>query len=260
VIFIRIVSICPSNTELVASLGLTDSLVGVDDFSDWPRSVTHLPQVGPDLSINMDKVELLKPDIVLASLSVPGMEKNIENLKSRNIPYVTFNPQSLEDIWSDLVKLGEITGIETQARQKAEEYREIVRNYKSLAKNTINKQKLYWEWWPKPVFTPGKINWLTEISHLAGGVNLFADIELASVQTNWEDVLRRKPDHICMVWVGVKTNKMNPDIVKRRPGWDVLEAVQHNKIHVLEESLFCRPSPRLLDGLEKITTILQQQD
>lgn len=78
----RLISICPSNTELVAYLGLVDQLVGVDDFSDWPIAVKNLPQLGPDLSINMDALEALEPDLVLASLSVPGMEKIFRHWKN----------------------------------------------------------------------------------------------------------------------------------------------------------------------------------
>lgn len=71
----RVASLCPSNTEILAYLGLTDQLVAVDDYSDWPAAVNTLPKLGPDLSIDMNAVEKAKPDLVLASLSVPGMEK-----------------------------------------------------------------------------------------------------------------------------------------------------------------------------------------
>ncbi len=79
----RLISICPSNTELLAYLGLTSQLVGIDDYSDWPTSIQNLPRLGPDLSIRMDEVEALNPDLVLASLSVPGMERNIDQLVKR---------------------------------------------------------------------------------------------------------------------------------------------------------------------------------
>lgn len=76
----RIVSLAPSNTEIVQALGLMEHLAGVDDWPDWPPSVQSLPKVGPDLSIDLDRVEALRPDLVLASLSVPGMEKNVDGL------------------------------------------------------------------------------------------------------------------------------------------------------------------------------------
>jgi len=84
----RIISICPSNTELLAYLGLTNDLIAVDDYSDWPQAVLTLPRVGPDLAIRMEEVEQLKPDLVVASLTVPGMEKNIEELERRKLPYI----------------------------------------------------------------------------------------------------------------------------------------------------------------------------
>src|SRR5690625_4442430 len=102
----RVVSICPSNTEVVAYLGKTDLLVGVDDYSDWPGSVLELPKLGPDLSIDMDKVAALKPDIVLASLSVPGMEKNIAALEEKQLPYIILNPNALEEIGKIFGKSG----------------------------------------------------------------------------------------------------------------------------------------------------------
>ncbi|TLS38861.1 cobalamin-binding protein [Pseudalkalibacillus caeni] len=255
----RIVSICPSNTELCAYLGLTENLVGVDDYSDWPEAVLSLPKLGPDLSIDMDKVEALKPDLVLASLSVPGMEKNVDALKDRSIPHVVFNPNSLEEIAEDLMTLGRLTGKVAEATSIVQKYNKLIDGYKEISKNITKKPSLYWEWWPKPVFTPGKINWLTKISELAGATNLYDDVELASVQTDWQDVVNRKPDHICLAWVGVKQDKVKPALVKKREGWDTLYEEKKCPIHVLEEPLYCRPSPRLLTGLQKLAAIIHPQ-
>ncbi|MFB4167053.1 cobalamin-binding protein [Virgibacillus sp. JSM 102003] len=253
----RVVSICPSNTEIVEYLGKTDELVGRDNFSDWPAEVLDLPKVGPDLSINMDKVEELNPDIVLASLSVPGMEKNIEALDRKGLPYIILNPNSLDEIADDIAKVGKALGEKQLGLDKAKKFRDEVTAYRQQADMRENKPSLYWEWWPKPVFTPGSVNWLTEISNLAGARNIFDTEDVASVQTDWSDVYQRDPDHICMVWVGVKESKMKPELVMKRPGWHEMKAIQEEKIHVLEESLYCRPSPRLLEGLRKLVSILE---
>jgi len=256
----KLVSICPSNTELLHYLGLTSYLVGVDDFSDWPTEVQHLPQLGPDLSIDMDRLESLQPDLVLASLSVPGMEKNIEELVKRKIPHLVLNPQSLEEIGEDLLTLGKAVGYESAANQIHTEYTTMINQFKEASVHVQNVQKLYWEWWPKPVFTPGAINWLTEVSMLAGGTNVFKDVELASLQTDWDDVLKRNPDHICLAWVGVRIDKINPAIIKKRPNWGQLEAVKQNRIHILEEDLYCRPSPRLIEGIWKLGQLLHPKE
>ncbi|MEC5423723.1 cobalamin-binding protein [Virgibacillus sp. C22-A2] len=253
----RVVSICPSNTEVMEYLGKIDLLVGIDDFSDWPESVLQLPKMGPDLSIDMEKVAALQPDLVLASLSVPGMEKNIDALDEKKLPYIILDPNSLEEIAGDIKKVAVALGDEALGEKRANDFLTEVESYRKKASNLQDKPTLYWEWWPKPVFTPGSVNWLTEISTLAGAENIFATEETASVQTDWEDVKQRDPDHICMVWVGIKEEKMNPKLVIKRPGWDQMKAIQSGNIHVLEESLFCRPSPRLLEGLRKLVETIR---
>jgi iron complex transport system substrate-binding protein len=253
----RIISICPSNTELLHYLGLIDQLIAVDDFSDWPKSVQSLPRLGPDLSINMDKVEQLKPDLVLASLSVPGMERNVDELQKRRIPHIVLNPNSLDEIAEDLITVGKYTNRNKEASLVVAKYKQFINKYDQISSSiSSSKPTLYWEWWPKPVFTPGSLNWLTPISKLAGASNLFEDVELASVQTDWDDVLQRNPNHICLAWVGVRADKVNPSLIEKRPGWTSLEAVNNNKIHILEEALYCRPSPRLLLGLKKLASIV----
>jgi iron complex transport system substrate-binding protein len=252
----RVISLCPSNTEIMEYLGLSHLLVGVDDFSDWPSSIASLPKLGPDLSINMDLVENLNPDLVLASLSVPGMEKNVEALVQRGIPHIVLNPQSLTDIEEDLIKTAEILNQHERGQKAAKDYRTRLEAVRQQGLKVNNKPSLYWEWWPKPIFTPGKINWLTEISEASGAINVFHDIELASVQTDWEDVLSRKPDFICLAWVGVRKEKVQKNNVTKRKGYDKLGYVDDSRILILEEELYCRPSPRLLDGLEKLFTLI----
>jgi iron complex transport system substrate-binding protein len=252
----KLVSICPSNTELLAYLGLIDQLVAIDDFSDWPKSINTLPRLGPDLSIDMDKLELYEPDLVLASLSVPGMEKNIEELEKRMIPHIILDPQSLDDIADDLLTVGRACGIEGQALQIRTEYLSFIDEMKELAATVGEMPRLYWEWWPKPVFTPGSINWLTEISSIAGGLNEFSDVELASVQTDWDDVLNRNPDYILLAWVGVRINKVKKEVVLKRPGWKELAAVKSGRFSIMEEELYCRPSPRLLEGALKLGKLI----
>src|ERR1700756_5611896 len=106
----RIISLCPSNTEILFALGLGDCIVGVDSHSDYPPQVKELPKVGPDLRINMEKVKALKPDLIVASLTVPGMERNIEALEEMKLSYIVLNPQSIKGTLEDILMVGKITG------------------------------------------------------------------------------------------------------------------------------------------------------
>ena len=105
------------------------------------------------------------------------------------------------------------------------DYLLFIDEMKKRASKVTYTPTLYWEWWPKPIFTPGRINWLTEISEISGGINEFRDVDLASVQTDWEDVLQRNPDYILLAWVGVRTAKVNKEVILKRPGWKDLPAM-----------------------------------
>ncbi|WP_372661530.1 cobalamin-binding protein [Cohnella sp.] len=252
----RIVSLCPSNTELLGFMGLSSSIVGVDNYSDWPAAIDGLPRLGSDMDISIDAVGALQPDLVVASLTVPGMEKNIEGLKERNLPYIILNPKSLADIGRNMLVVGEATDTLGQASAALHKYQGMLDQYAERSCRVERKPSLYWEWWPKPVFTPGGGNWLTEISELAGARNVFADDPRASVKTELEDVLNRVPDYILLAWVGVKAQLVKPETVKQRPGWSELQAVQQGRVHIMEEPLYCRPSPRLIVGLQKLAAFL----
>lgn len=250
----RIVSLAPSNTEIVHALGLSDWLVGVDDWSDWPPEIAALPRVGPDLKVDIEKVAALRPDLVLASLSVPGMEANIAGLRARALPFIILDPHGLEEIWTNIRLVGSMTGTEERAEAVVADLTARVEAVRAAAA-ARPRLRLYWEWWPKPIYTPGRRNWLTEVSEIVGGVNLFSDYDVDNVRVDDPgEVLRRDPDYVLLAWTGARTPRA--DLVRRRPGWDQLAAVREGRVLVLEEGLFNRPSPRLVDGIERLHRIL----
>ncbi|MFZ5823535.1 MAG: cobalamin-binding protein [Bacillota bacterium] len=253
----RIVSLAPSNTEIVETLGLMEHLVGVDDWSDWPPTVAELPRVGPDLSVDLDRVEALQPDLVLASLSVPGMERNVEGLVARRLPHMVLDPHSLAEIWANIQLVGEACGVAERARLRVAELEERVERVRAAARAEGRPRRLYWEWWPKPIYTPGRTNWLTEVSEVVGCTNIFADYPVDNVRVDDPvDVVRRAPDLILLAWTGAR--RPDPVHVYRRSGWEQLAAVRDRRVHVMEEGLVNRPAPRLVDGIEHLWMVLQQ--
>ncbi|BCJ88448.1 cobalamin-binding protein [Effusibacillus dendaii] len=254
----RIISICPSNTEILHALGILDQVVAIDDYSDWPVEQTkQLPHLGPDLSIDMDKLESFRPDLVIASLSVPGMEKNVEQLQERGIPHVVLNPKSIEEIYEDIRLLGHATGTEKQANELNISLQERVARVCEQVADRAYTPKLYWEWWPRPFISPAANSWLTEISRLAGGTNIFGDQPGDRVvdQTG-EQIISSRPDFMLICWPGVDPKRIDVNKIVSRQGWQIIPAIRNNRIHVLEEGLYCRPSQRLFDGLEQLASLL----
>src|SRR5690625_3637625 len=253
-----IASLCPSNTELLDFIGLTPQVVGVDNSSTYPPEVNGKVRLGSDMDINMETLEQVKPDLVVASLTVPGMEKNIERLEERDMPFIILNPKSFTDIGNNMLKVGEAIGDEQLGMQAHDRYHALLAECKADAEQFADSAipSVYWEWWPRPVFTPGQTNWLTELSEMAGAKNAFASESRASVQTDWDDVYARNPDYIFLNWVGVKLEKINPQLLKRRPQWLEMNAMKNKNVIVLGDAPFCRPSPRLLLGIKKVRHLL----
>lgn len=255
----RIVSLCPSNTELLHFIGLGKYIVGIDNNSDHPPELSTLPRVGPDLNIDMDRVQSLQPDLVVASLSVPGMEKNITKLKEYDLPHITLNPNSLKDIGENILEIGKAVNQKPLIQRAYEHYCYLYEECKREAKRIDKRYSIYWEWWPRPIFTPGHTNWLTEVSELSGGQNIYQSEKQASVETTWDEVKRRNPKFIFLSWTGVEVNKIKPEILKKRHGWKSMDAFNKDRVFVLGDSPFCRPSPRLLIGIKRVRNILHPE-
>ncbi|ADU51524.1 periplasmic binding protein [Thermaerobacter marianensis DSM 12885] len=256
----RIVSLAPSNTEIAFALGLGPCVVGVDDHSDYPPEVARLPRVGPDLTVDMDRVAALKPDLVLASLSVPGMERNVEALRERGLPHLVLNPRRWPEVLASIQEVAEATGCGDRGRALVRQLEEraaaVRRQAAALAARRGRPWRLFLEWWPRPLITPGRDSWFTDMAEQVGGQNIFADLERPSGVIDPALVVEREPDVILLCWCGTLQGHMDPRRVAARPGWDRLEAVRRGRIVPLPEALFGRPGPRLVEGLERLAGLL----
>lgn len=256
----RIVSLCPSNTEILFALGLEERLVGVDSHSDYPLEVKKLPRVGPDLRINMEKVKALEPNLVVASLTVPGMERNIEALERMELPYIVLNPHSIGEMVDDILTLGEITGALKEAQTIIEKINYTIESIRSKVEKARYKPRLYWEWWPKPLIAACRLSWVNDMSEIAGGLNVFSHIEKTSSIVEDSEILNQDPDIALICWCGDKMQKrMSEDKILTRHGWKGIKAIRDKRVYCIPECLFGRPGPRIIDGLDMLSRIIHPE-
>lgn len=248
----RIVSTCPSNTEILFALGLGDSIVGVDSSSDWPKGVEKIPKLGPDLQIDIEKVKSLKPDLVVSSLSVPGMQSVVSGLKKAKLKQITLEPKSISDIFSDITKVAKACGREDRSK-------ELLRTLERRAKAAERRggKKVYWEWWPRPFITCGKKAWMNEVIEKAGGKNIFSDKPDESPKVEEKEIIERNPDVIVVCWCGSLQKLQDTKKIYARK-WGV-EAMDNKKVFCVPEELFGRPSQRLIEGLEMLSGLLGEK-
>lgn len=248
----RIVSLTCSNTEILFALGLGSRVVGVDDWSDFPGEVKRLPRVGPDLKIDMAKVASLRPDLVLASLSVPGMERNLPGLERLGVPFLVLHPTSLDDVFKDIALISEATGVPEAGHGLIDGLQTRIAVVAKRAAETTCRPTLYWEWWPKPLISPGRQSWIVQMSELVAADLLFKEVDATSFVVDEAQVFGQDPDYVILCWCGSLQKTMSATKVADRPGWDSLGAVRAGRIHCLPEDLYGRPGPRLAEGLERL--------
>lgn len=253
----RLVSLTCSNTEIVCALGCADWLVGVDDYSDHPADVVaRLPRVGPDLGVDIAKVAALEPDLVLASLTVPGHEKVLEGLEAAGLPYVAPEPVCLEDVYRDVETLAARLGVPERARVVVESMRRQIPNDEPRGGNGNGGPRILLQWWPRPVIAPGRHSWATDLLEAAGGVNPLGSEPIKSRPLTDEEVRQLDPDAMVISWCGVEPEKYRPGVVTGNPAWQGLRFVEEGRVYCVPEAHLGRPAPRLVEGYRALAQIV----
>jgi iron complex transport system substrate-binding protein len=238
---LRVVSHTCSNTEIVCALGCAHLLVGVDDHSDYPPEVVRkLPRIGPDLSVDVEQVKKLKPDLVLSSLTVPGHEKIIDSLERAKLPILVLEPTSLDDVYADIGRIAQALGVGERGRELIAQMRAQAADIADLSKS---RSSILVEWWPKPVIVPGRYSWVSDMLAAVGATNPWSDRECKSTPVSDDEVIAAAPDAVVLSWCGVEPGKVRPDIVRRRRAWRNLPALVNNRIFCIPEAWMGRPGP-----------------
>ncbi|MEM1202739.1 MAG: cobalamin-binding protein [Acidobacteriota bacterium] len=250
----RLVSLTCSNTEILAALGLGDQLVAVDDHSDYPEDlVRNLPRVGPDLSIDVEKVASLEPDLVLASLTVPGHEVVVAALERAGLPFIAPSPKSLDDVYRDIRQIADLLGVGGRAESVVLGMKQQLEPAPAVG----SRPSIAVQWWPNPVILPGRNSWVHDLIERAGGRNLLGDEDVESRQVNDEELRSLAPDAIVLAWCGVELAKYRPDVVYRNPLWKDVPAVANRRVVTISEAYLGRPSPRLVTGYHALRGLVE---
>ncbi len=235
----RIVSLAPANTEIVAALGLEDRLVGVTTYDDYPVSVTSLPKVGDFVSPNMEAIAATDPDLVLATTGVQA--ETIGALEDLGATVVAVDPQSLAALYDSIEMVGRVTGASEKAAELVQRMQGDMALISSAA-GRLDRRRVFIEIAQDPLFTAGKGTLLDELITVAGGDNVVA--QEGYVAYSLEQLVKDDPDW----YLATKGSMSDPSALGKRPGFDRLAAVQSGAIRILDDNLVSRPGPRVVLG------------
>lgn len=238
----RLASLTCSNTEILAALGLAGQLVAVDSHSDAPEAA-HAERLGPDLNIDVKRLAALRPDLILSSLSVPGMERVVAEVESAGLPQLILDPLNLEDVYRDIRTVGERLEVSGRAEEVVAAMRDELA---ALHLNMPRPPRVAVEWWPRPIIVAGRHSWVSELLRLLGAENAFGEREVRSTPISLDELRAAKPDLLVISWCGAK--KLRPEVAEARG--------VGTRVVAIPESGLGRPGPRLLEGARALSAAL----
>lgn len=250
----RVVSLAPSNTEILFAVGAGDQVVGRDEFSDYPVDAAAIESVGGSMGeYSAEAIVALEPDLVLAAeINTPELISQLEDLGLT--VYYLKNPTSIEEMYTNLEIIGQLTGHDTT---------ELVDSLKSRVAAVDEKiapisarPSVFYEIDasdPNKPWTYGPGSFGNLLIERAGGSNIASDAPDSYPQLSLEQVVVANPS---VILLGDSMWGVTPEAVLGREGWSTIAAVQNNQIFPIDDNLISRPGPRLVDGLEALAKIL----
>ncbi|MGQ9747088.1 MAG: ABC transporter substrate-binding protein, partial [Candidatus Caldatribacteriaceae bacterium] len=240
----RIVSLAPSNTEILFALGLGEKVVGVTSYCNYPPEAQTKEKIGTITEINLERVVLLEPDLVLASSLTP--REVVEKLEVLGMQVFVVDAHTIEEVLEDLQKVATLAGVpqegETLVRQFGKKLLEI--RAKTTAISEEKRPLLLHVIWHDPIWTAGNGTFVHEFITTAGGRNAAADCT-GYVTLDLEEVIRRNPDIITVVSTH-GNEAVSYEFLLSDPRLRVVRAIQEKKIFLVDSDIVSRPGPRII--------------
>jgi len=281
-IILRIVSLLPSATEIVCSLGLRDQLVGVTHECDYPVGVEGLPKVTRTLiphdassgeidalvrerlkteralySLDMPVLESLRPDLIVtqALCDVCAVAEKEVQSAARSLPgqprVINLEPTCFADVLDCIKQVGDAAGCEDRAVRCIAELQARIDAVATRSQAISNRPSVMLLEWIDPPFCAG--HWSPELVALAGGREAIGVAGERSVTTSWEAIVAADPEMLMIACCGFNVARTMDDlpILRSYPGWESMSCVKSGRVYVVDGSAyFSRPGPRLVDSLE----------
>lgn len=249
----RIVSLAPSNTELIYSLDAGEQLIGVSDVCDYPPEAKKKEKVGSFNSIKLEKLSKLHPDKIVL---IGGQEALANTLKKHGMQISLLDNSSIERIPENLEILGVITGKELRAKVLKDSFSKSLSDLKAIISKSKSRPRVLICVWPQPLMTAGRGSFMDQCITICGGVNCTGDLAQPYPRINPERLLLAKADMI------IVPNEVRNEKFWLKAPWKYMKAVKENKLYVLpqhETDCLYRPTLRIKDALYWLASTLHPE-
>lgn len=254
----RIVSLAPSNTEIVCALGACASLVGVTDFDDFPAEVTEIDKVVVSAQVDVEKVVAAEPDLVIAAGNELTPSTVIRQLDDLGLAVLVLYPETLDEIYADI----ELVGAALDARAAAAELAVVLEARVAAVEARLagaDRPRTFYEVgvFGGTIYTAGEGSFLASLLEIAGADPITGDAVSTSIQL--EDLVLADPELILLGDAAYDAS-VTPASVADRPGWGEMTAVRDGRTAAfLDDLVVTRPGPRVVDGLEALARAIHPE-
>ncbi|MDO9325534.1 MAG: cobalamin-binding protein [Methanoregula sp.] len=254
-----IVSLSPSNTEILASLGLLDRVVGVTDVCDYPPEVKNKTRIGSYSAISIEKVAAARPDLVIASDLTP--KETVARLREIGLPVVVVAPRNIDHMIRDIRMVGTLTGTENRAEVLAANLSDRIAAILPCPSTPGHRPTVAHIVWHKPLYVSGNDTLQNDVIIHTGGENIFADRSGWST-VSLEEFLMKNPD-IIIVNGGGGMDALEKDVILEvfmtNPQYASLSAVKNHHVYAVNADIISRPGPRIVDATEQVARLIHPE-
>lgn len=252
----RIVCLTEETTETLYLLGEGDRVVGVSGYTVRPPEARLKPKVSAFINAKFDKIEALKPDLVLAFSDLQA--DLATELVRRGIAVFTFNQRSVAEILQMIRIVGGLVGCQPKAEALADRFERGLDDIRAAAAQIAPRPRVFFEEWDEPLISG--IRWVEELVEIAGGTPIFPELAHAGLARDRivdpAEVARRDPEVVLASWCG---KKVNIERIRSRPGWSAVSAVANERIYEIKSTYILQPGPASLsEGVRQMHAILRR--
>jgi iron complex transport system substrate-binding protein len=235
-----IVSLAPSNTEILYRIGAEDKISATTSLCNHPEEALKKPSIGGWTNPKISRIHELNPDLIIASDDL--QDNAVNQLEGDGYPVLQVKPHSLKEVYESIIKIGEAVNQKQNAENLVKQMKKKLEDI-----NLDEPTKVYCEEWMDPPMVSG--NWIPDLIHEIGGKHFIK--QGRSREFSLEDLKDFDPEYIFMNICGAGDN-LSPKQILDRDDWKDITAVKNEKVFAVDDNLLNRPGPRLVEGAKEI--------
>ena len=248
----RIISLAPNVTEILYALGLSERIVAVTSFCDYPEEAKEKPKIGGMSNPSLERVVSLKPDIVI--MTTDGNPKVFaERLQAFRIQTYVFRARTLSELPHGISDLGSILGVQEKADMLAQRIQSSLQKLSHSAPHASRREKILFIIWPEPLIVAGPATAIDDAITVLGHHNIAADSKSSYPKYSIEEIILRSPDVIFIGKGHANMRDMSKGLLKKLAG---VPAVRNQRVFFVSDNLY-RLGPRVIQGIEEMAACLK---